>query len=308
MCGLFGFLRYGQKPIINIEKLTNALASASSVRGTDATGIAMNNHGRIQIIKEAKPAFKMNFTPHEKTSVLIGHTRHATQGDAKKAYNNHPFFGKAGKLKFALAHNGVLTNDTTLQRKYPFPNTKITTDSFVAVQLIEYQKRLSAESLKFMAEEIIGSFSFSLLDSEDSLWLVKGDSPLSILHFPSLQLYVYASTDEILWRALIETDLFEELKCGIFETVNIHNGDILHILSDGTIDYHSFHYTDYSFYHWDSIWPYPDTSTSSQSTSNAYLQDLKMIASYEGFSPEEIDELLANGFTYEEIEDYIYCS
>ncbi len=34
-----------------------------------------------------------------------------------------------------------------------------------------------------MAEEVESSFSFSVLDSNDNLYIVKGDSPISILHF-----------------------------------------------------------------------------------------------------------------------------
>ena len=38
-----------------------------------------------------------------------------------------------------------------------------------------------------------------------------------------------------------------------------------------------------------------------------YIEDLKSVAAYQGYSPEDIDELLENGFAPEEIEEYIYC-
>ena len=80
-----------------------------------------------------------------------------------------------------------------------------------------------------MAEEVEGSFSFSILDDRNNLYLVKGDSPISILHFPELKLYVYASTDEILYKALIDSPLFQRLKSGEGEEINcrlsgIHRG------------------------------------------------------------------------------------
>ena len=56
MCGLFGFSYYGRESIKDLSTLTNALARESSIRGTDATGIAYCKDGVIQIIKEAKPA------------------------------------------------------------------------------------------------------------------------------------------------------------------------------------------------------------------------------------------------------------
>ncbi|MBE7021140.1 MAG: hypothetical protein E7411_06890 [Ruminococcaceae bacterium] len=51
------------------------------------------------------------------------------------------------------------------------------------------------------------SFSFSILDNDNNIYLVKGDSPLSIIDFPEEKIYVYASTDEILYKALIDTML-----------------------------------------------------------------------------------------------------
>lgn len=113
---------------------------------------------------------------------LIGHTRHSTQGSEKKNFNNHPFSGKCRNAHFALAHNGALTNDKELRKKYKLPKSKIETDSYIAVQLIEQKKTLDNESIKYMAETVEGSFSFSMLDDKNNVWLVKGDSPLSIIH------------------------------------------------------------------------------------------------------------------------------
>lgn len=62
-----------------------------------------------------------------------------------------------------------------------------------------------------MAEKVHGSFSFSILDDADNVYLVKGDSPLSILHFPKQKIYVYASTEEILYRALGQLAAFLKL-------------------------------------------------------------------------------------------------
>ena len=87
------------------------------------------------------------------------------------------------------------------------------------------------------------SFSFSILDDRNNLYLVKGDSPISILHFPKLKLYVYASTDEILYKALIDSSLFLALKKGEYEEVSISEGDILKICYDGTLTRNKFKYS-----------------------------------------------------------------
>ena len=65
MCALFGFLDYGKKvPWKTLQRLVQALANASEVRGKHASGIAYN-HDALTIYKRPKPAHKMHFhSPH----------------------------------------------------------------------------------------------------------------------------------------------------------------------------------------------------------------------------------------------------
>lgn len=295
MCCLFGFYHYGKENVGKLSTLTNLLAENATVRGTDATGIAYNDKGKLIIHKEAKSAYNIDFKHPDNCVCVTGHTRHATQGDKKKNYNNHPFSGSCKNLKFALAHNGVLINDNELKHQHRLPKTKIATDSFVAVQLLEKKKVLNTESIRFMAESLQGSFAFSILDSSDTLWLVRGDSPLSLVHFPKFKLYVYASTEEILYKSLIDTKLFAEVKQGRFEESEINSGEILKITPDGMMSFDTFKYTDYSSFRW---WDY--------GIKDDYVEELKSVAVYHGYSPDEIDMLISEGFAPEEIEDFIY--
>lgn len=143
MCALFGFLDYGKSiPWKVLQKLVQALANASEVRGNHASGIAYNRPERLSIFKRPLPAHKMHFRISEGTRVVMGHTRLTTQGSQKHNYNNHPFRGNTG-TDFALAHNGVLYNDELLRTKLNLPETVIETDSYIAVQLIESQQELT---------------------------------------------------------------------------------------------------------------------------------------------------------------------
>lgn len=310
MCGLFGFSSYSEEPINELSKLTNSLARQSATRGTDATGIAFCRSGNIQIHKDAKAASAMELKHPDNIKALIGHTRHSTQGSEKKNYNNHPFVGKVKNARFALAHNGVLINDYELREKYRLPQRKIETDSYVAVQLIKHKKRLNFDALKFMAEEVDGSFSFSILDDKNNLYLVKGDSPLSMLHFPRLRLYVYASTDEILYRALVNTSLLSEIKRKGYEEIVLDEGDILKISPDGNTEKIAFEYgrSYYGKAWWQFGRPYATVTpqSSSRAAKQAYIEELKYYAMYEGIDPEEIDELIKSGMCPEEVEEYIY--
>ena len=303
MCGLCGFTTYSGEKVKEIHHLTNSLMEASATRGTDAAGIAFCDNGRVNIWKEGKSAYRVNYKPPTETRAIIGHTRHSTQGSERWNYNNHPFFGKCQNTKFALSHNGVLFGEREMKKKYKLPRTKIETDSYIAVQLIEKQGRLDHASIKFMAETIEGSFSFSILDDTNNIHLIKGDSPLSILHFPSEKLYVYASTEDILWKSLIDTRLFAMLKAGDFEEIPITEGDILTIANNGERIKSHFDYREMTYcrqYDWRSY------GGSYYGMEDFYLSDLKSVASSMGVSPEDLDVLLADGFSYEEIEDYLY--
>lgn len=300
MCGLYGFFNYSGQAIKNLCVLTNSLAEQAAVRGTDATGIAYNDNGKIVIHKEPKSAYALILKHPDDIVCVTGHTRHATQGNKKQNYNNHPFGGSCKNLHFALCHNGILSNDISLKREYHLPKTKIETDSYAAVQLLEKKKKLNLDNVKFMAETVMGSFAFTILDNANTLWLVRGDSPLSLIHLPNYKLYIYASTDEILYKALVDTKLFSEIKAGNFEEIMINEGDIIRIMPDGTMPLDKFNYTEYyGSRHW---WDYRVTDDKYA----VYIDDLKSVAAYQGYSEEVIDELLANGFTPEEIEKYIY--
>ena len=203
MCCLFGFIDYaGALSVTQKSRLIRELSIAAEVRGTDATGIAYSTSRGLQIYKRPLAAHRLHLRIPAEAHVVMGHTRMTTQGSAKKNYNNHPFFSCVKGKTFALAHNGVIWNDLELRRTKHLPKTKIQTDSYVAVQLLQQQKALDFDSLAKMAEQVEGSFSFSVLSEQDDLWLVKGDNPLTIVHFPAVGVYVYASTAEILNKAL----------------------------------------------------------------------------------------------------------
>lgn len=301
MCCLFGFVDYaGSLSVKQKSRLIRELSIASEARGTDATGIAYNTSHGLQIYKRPLAAHRLHLRIPAEAHVVMGHTRMTTQGSAKKNYNNHPFFGCVKGKRFALAHNGVLWNDRGLRHTKHLPKTKIQTDSYVAVQLLEQQKALDFDSLAKMAEQVEGSFSFAVLDEQDALWLVKGDNPLTIVHFPAAGVYVYASTAEILNKALA--------RCGNWlergEKVDIEMGDIVKIDSSGRITRGAFDAS--KFYR--SSWGYWDTPLYPRlpHSEEEHLSLLKSVAKSFGFTGEMIDRLLDQGFTTDDIEEILY--
>lgn len=307
MCSLFGFLDYKNRLSINCKhKIVNMLARECEVRGTDATGVAYISRNRLHIFKRPMPAHLLKINIPVDCNAVMGHTRLVTKGAAKNNYNNHPFKGSYnnGKL-FALAHNGVLNNDIELKKRRRLPFTKIKTDSFVAVQLIEEYGQLSMDSLKHMAELVQGSFTFTVLDEENNLFIIKGSSPLCIYDFYKDGFYIYASTEGILKTVLVNLEVNKRP----YRKVDIENGEILCFDSKGNICRGRFNYN-YPFDFYSPLsWYYGDCDESYYYYDDCikeYLYELKMVARSQGYSDEQIDWLIANGFSMEEIETFIY--
>ena len=304
MCALFGFLDYGKRvPWTILQKLVQALANASEVRGHHAAGIAYNKADTLTIFKRPKPAHKLHFHVPENTTAVMGHTRLTTQGDQKKNYNNHPFRGFAG-TEFALAHNGVLYNDELLRSQLQLPDTQIETDSYIAVQLIESQHELTFDSMRYAAENVRGYFTFTLLDRQNNLYFIKGESPLYLIHFPSLGLYVYSSTKEIMTAA------FKQVPARFpkYEVIDVKEGELIRVAPDGKITRSS--YTVQSDYYINSHrWFGSYLCGWDQPSKDCYDEDDHMLllelCGYYGADPETVQYLRDLGYSYTEIEDFL---
>ena len=261
------------------------LSIASEERGTDATGIAYNHNGKQIIYKRPLPAHLMWYRVPVEAAVVMGHTRMATCGNPKIHIMNHPFPGCAGSTRFALAHNGVLLNDKTLRRDLELPATKIKTDSYIAVQLLETFGKVDFDGLRFMSEKLEGSFCITALADNDELYFVKGNNPIAIRHFPEAKLYVYASTEDILQKALMKAGL----SLGTMDRVNMYTGELLRIDARGKItrshfdDSHLYPSFSFSWPRWEGY----ETVKRPYAENTGYLDDLKAVASLYGLYPDK---------------------
>ncbi len=310
MCCLFGLLDYGHSlDCGKKERILSVLSRECEERGTDATGIAYVSRGRLRIFKRPLPARQMRFHIPEDSPVIMGHTRMATQGNQKYNANNHPFEGRCENAKFALAHNGVLHNDRILREQYRLPSTRIQTDSYIAVQLLEAEKALSFDSLKKMAETVEGSFTFTLLDTDNNLYFVKGSSPMCIYHFPQIGFYLYASTEDILLTAVRKLKLFKLPH----EIIPIQCGDIFKIDNRGNTTTAAFKAANLygCFPGFSRSYCYPSYHSGEphgkpKARETDYLGELREYAGYYGYSPEYVDYLYSSGYTCEDIEEILY--
>lgn len=294
MCALFGWLDYkGIVPYKILKKLTQTLANSAEERGTDAAGISYIRDGRVTIYKRPKPAHKLRFNVPDGTKTVMGHTRMATQGDKSQNFNNHPFPGTAGDTSFAFAHNGVLWNDRELRHDNKLPDTHIETDSYIAVQLLESKNKLDFDSLRYMAETVEGNFTFTVLDQDNSLYIIKGSNPMCLLHFESLGLYVYASTESIMKNALKRVGLYK-FAC---ERIDTDEGDILCIDRNGEVTRSEF-----------DVKPYRSKYLSWLDDEPYYGVHEEMLLAYcgcYGVDSSDVELLLEYGYTCDEIEDML---
>ena len=306
MCCLFGLIDYGhQLDRRQKTRMVRALARECEARGTDAAGIAYHSGGTLHIDKRPGPARRARFTVPGDARVVMGHTRMTTQGSAKYVPNNHPCGGKTGRQPFALAHNVVLYNDVLLRKQFGLPNTRIKTDSYVAVQLLERQNALDFASLRNMAEQVQGTFVFIVLDAKDNLYFVRGDNPLCLYHYPQEQLYLYASTEEILKKAL-SLPAFSSLSQP--ENIPKRYGDLLKIDPNGTLTQEAFD-ADLLWepWPWDRLVRPRRHSQTRNNPAPSYWDELKSIASAFGYTPDDVDKLRECGLTAEELEEMLYC-
>ena len=189
------------------------------------------------------------------------------------------------------------------------PGTPIETDSFIAVQLIESKQELSFDSLRFMAEEVRGYFTFTVLDTDNNIFIVKGESPLFLVHFPSLGLYIYTSTKEILKEAM----RLLRVRLPKYDIIEITEGEILKISADGIIsrDKYTVH-DDFFGCRWGGYYGCGWSGSASTSRSVAAEDDdedfalLIDMCGYFGLQPEEVRHLRDLGYSYDEIEELLY--
>jgi len=309
MCCLFGLIDY--KNCFNAkqkDKIIKILSAECEARGVDAAGVAYVENEKIKVYKRPLPAHKINFKFKRNPQIIMGHTRMTTQGSEKLNYNNHPFYST--KNDFALAHNGVIYNDKDLRKKEKLPKTKIETDSFIAMQLIDKKNTLNFKSLKFMAEKVEGSFCFTILNNKNELFVVKGNNPVALYDFGGF--YIYASTKEILNTALRNM----RIKAS-YNEIKVSCGDIIKIKADGEIEKDSFDITniialEYQYltgYRWNyesCVFDNKDKNKKVTGFEKEYYEDIVGFAENVGFSKEDIDYLLETGYDLFDIEDFLY--
>ncbi len=180
MCGIVGYIGPRQAQDVLLDGL-----SKLEYRGYDSAGIAVYDHGDIQVAKAVGRLVGLadELTQHPlQGSQGIGHTRWATHGRPSED-NAHPHSGCASD--FVVVHNGIIENYMQLRedleaRGHHFSSE---TDTEVVAHLLEeYWTGELVSTVTNVLKEIRGAYALAIMAKQDpgKLVAVRKHSPLVI--------------------------------------------------------------------------------------------------------------------------------
>ena len=181
-CGVFAI--YGHP---EAAKLTYLGLYALQHRGQESAGIAASDGKNIVSFKGMGHAADV-FTPPVMNTLhghsAIGHTRYSTAGDTDLK-NAQPITVSCQKGQVALAHNGNLSNASSLRKELENRGDifQTTSDSEVILHFLARSKQSGiAESVSDALDRVVGAYSLVML-FKDSIYAIRdprGFRPLSI--------------------------------------------------------------------------------------------------------------------------------
>ena len=218
MCGILGVCldkrERNDADYIEIALDFARIWEESQTRGTDAAGVyIVNRESEIRYIKAPVPSnnitdmdddfgfwqmIRDNLGPD--TIAIIGHTRAATTGAPECNDNNHPVVD----APIIGVHNGIIQNHLRLNAKYP---KCAEVDSAAIMSLLKAKagdKPLTMGVVAGSLHELDGSFAIAVADMRkpDGIFLARNRSPVSFVRNRADGILMFASTADILRRAL----------------------------------------------------------------------------------------------------------
>ncbi len=183
MCGIVAYIGKKEAYPIIVKGLKRL-----EYRGYDSAGIALLDHGTINLYKRQGKVINLeNFAEGKSTKghAGIGHTRWATHG-LPNDINAHPHSSTDGRI--SLIHNGIIENygplkEELMSRGYVFESE---TDTEVLVHLIDdVQKNENvsiAEAVRLALHSVVGAYAIVVLskDNPNQLVAARKSSPLVV--------------------------------------------------------------------------------------------------------------------------------
>lgn len=255
MCGqvgvIFGTKRRTRDEINYLTWVFTRALEISEERGPHATGIVwVNREGEHRLFKRPVPA--SDFV-HDKAfgevlggadnsvTVLMGHTRFVTRGDAAVNENNHPL--RTGDC--LVTHNGTILNADHLFRRFHFER-HADVDSEIIGRIADaciVDGRIDVKALHDGLALCRGQMSAVIMAKIDpgTVIIAKGNKPLELMYHPLFRAAVYASDAKYLRS--VQTDVpgwivlpTKPMNILVFRVVDLPKLDCLpfHFVAQGT--------------------------------------------------------------------------
>ncbi|MDH2902332.1 MAG: class II glutamine amidotransferase, partial [Actinomycetota bacterium] len=165
-CGVVGIVAPGS----DVAYMCYDALYALQHRGQESAGMATFNNHQITVVKDnglVSHVFSDASLRALAGAHVIGHTRYSTSGSANWTAAQPVFRSAAGSI-FAIAHNGNLTNTTTLAEEAGIEFTTMLSDSDLVAELLAHavdRGASVAEALKEVLARAQGAFSMVILES-----------------------------------------------------------------------------------------------------------------------------------------------
>lgn len=240
MCGIMGYYCFGEnRP--SKEQITE-MFSLLETRGRDASGFAFIENEQLVVqkapIKSSQYVKTAEWKELALPTIMILHTRAATQGSNKNHFNNHPLFNKQG---IAIVHNGIIYNDKEIFGKNQ-RDGEVDSEAILAV----LSSKGKGDKIKRVFDKLEGSFSFAVInkDEPDKLTLVKKDNPIDLYYDDRNDILYFCSERRIMQEALqLKSKGFRGFNLGEegFHFYEMKNNHGLVINSEGVESYTKYH-------------------------------------------------------------------
>ena len=234
-CGVFGIYAPG----LDVARITYFGLFALQHRGQESAGIAVTDGRETTVYKEMGLVSRV-FTEEALSSLsgfaAIGHTRYSTTGSSL-ACNAQPMTADSSIGKIAIAHNGNLTNTTTLREELESVGVQFdtTTDSEIIVRLIAQEVDCNGgdivEAIKIAIMRMQGAFSVTVMTSK-GIYGFRDPWGIRPLCLGKLNGHYHVIASETTALDVIGATFLQEIGAG--ELVVIENEDmpVFHLLTD----------------------------------------------------------------------------
>ena len=246
MCGqagvVFGAKRRTQEEIDYLTWVFTRLLELSEERGPHATGIAwVNRDGEHRLFKRPLPASQFVRDQafgqvlgdvDNRVTVLMGHTRFVTRGNAAVDENNHPL--RTGNC--LVTHNGTVLNADYLFHRFGF-GRHAEVDSEIIGRIADAciaGRRIDMRALRDRLALCRGQMSAVIVAKTDpeTVVIIKGNKPLELIYHPKLDAVFYASSAKYLYAALSDSKGWERvpmeaMRIGMFSCSDLQGFQLL---------------------------------------------------------------------------------